>query len=162
MEKTTTEAAETVFVVVVVHYDHYRFQENVGATADVEMARSIASKEAVKNMTRGSREPLSVIEDEVESAAQDQQKNDHIWIQAIPMNLDSARSEGTSKPCSQYLPLMEIPPEVHAAAETLFIFFETKGMREWQFSHVAARRLVVNLERQVEELRDHIALLTGC
>jgi len=59
--------------------------------------------------------------------------------------------------CSQYIPLMEIPPEVHEAAETLFVFFEKAGMREWQFSHVADRRLVVNLERQVEDLRAQIS-----
>jgi len=57
---------------------------------------------------------------------------------------------------SQYIPFVEIPPEVHSAAETLFMFFEKAGMREWQFSHVADRRLVVNLERQVEHLHNQI------
>jgi hypothetical protein len=68
-----------------------------------------------------------------------------------------AGSDCSSTPCSQYIPFMEIPPEVHAAAETLFIFFEKAGMRGWQFSHVADRRLVVNLERQVEDLRTQIS-----
>lgn len=53
-----------------------------------------------------------------------------------------------SPPCSQYLPLSDIPPEVHEAAETLFVFFEQQGMRRWEFSHVADRRLVSELEGQ--------------
>jgi hypothetical protein len=76
----------------------------------------------------------------------------------MPNDTDNtAGSDCPSTPCSQYISFMEIPPEVHAAAETLFIFFEKAGMREWQFSHVADRRLVVNLERQVEDLRTQIS-----
>jgi hypothetical protein len=70
---------------------------------------------------------------------------------------NTAGSDCPAATCSQYIPFMEIPPEVHAAAETLFLFFEKEGMREWQFSHVADRRLVVNLERQVEDLRAQVS-----
>ena len=59
----------------------------------------------------------------------------------------------TETPGSQYLPFTEIPKEVHDAAETLFIYFERQGMRRWEFSHVADRRLVVELERQRDTLK---------
>lgn len=58
-----------------------------------------------------------------------------------------------SAPCSQYISFMDIPPEVHAAAETLFSYFERQGMREWEFSHVADRRLVGKLERERDSAR---------
>lgn len=66
------------------------------------------------------------------------------------------KADCPSAPCSQYIPFIEIPPEAHAAAETLYIFFEKAGMREWQFSHVADRRLVVNLERERDEAREEV------
>ena len=50
-----------------------------------------------------------------------------------------------------YIPLGEIPAEVHSAANVLNVFFETKGMREWQFSAIADRRLVNRLERELAE-----------
>ena len=59
-------------------------------------------------------------------------------------------------PCLQYIPYVDIPEEVHAAARTLNIFFEKQGMREWEFSHLADRRLVTKLERERDEAR-HLA-----
>lgn len=56
-------------------------------------------------------------------------------------------------PKYDYISFLDIPPEIYQASEALFVYFEKKGMREWQFSHVADRRLVNNLERQLEELR---------
>jgi hypothetical protein len=54
-------------------------------------------------------------------------------------------------PCSQYIPFVEIPEEIHAAAETLYFYFEKHGMRHWEFSYVADRRLVTKLERELDE-----------
>jgi len=56
-------------------------------------------------------------------------------------------------PCSQYIPFVEIPEEIHAAAQTLNIYFEKQGMREWEFSYLADRRLVTKLERKRDELK---------
>lgn len=56
-------------------------------------------------------------------------------------------------PCSQYIPFVDIPEEIHSAAQTLHIYFEKQGMREWEFSAVADRRLVTKLERERDELK---------
>ena len=53
-----------------------------------------------------------------------------------------------------YLPFAHVPPEINEAAEKLHVFFERQGMREWQYSHVADRRLVNKLERERNELQD--------
>ena len=50
---------------------------------------------------------------------------------------------------SQYIPFVNIPEEVHAAALALQIYFEQQGQREWQFSAVADRPLVNKLEREL-------------
>jgi len=78
----------------------------------------------------------------------------------VLMKIEETRKTGEleTPPRSQYLPLGEIPVKVHEAAETLFTFFEERGFREWQFSHVAARRLVVSLERKIEELSNQANL----
>jgi hypothetical protein len=67
-----------------------------------------------------------------------------------------------ASPCSQYIPFVDIPEEIHAAAQTLHIYFEKHGMREWEFSYLADRRLVTKLERERDEfkaallaMRDH-------
>lgn len=54
---------------------------------------------------------------------------------------------------SQYIPFVNIPEEVHAAALALQIYFEKQGQREWQFSAVADRRLVNKLERELIEAK---------
>jgi len=54
---------------------------------------------------------------------------------------------------SQYIPFVDIPEEVHAAALALQFYFEQQGQREWQFSAVADRRLVSKLERERDEMR---------
>lgn len=48
-----------------------------------------------------------------------------------------------------YLPFSYIPPEINEAAEKIHLFFEKQGMREWQYSHVADRRLVNKLEHEL-------------
>ena len=48
-----------------------------------------------------------------------------------------------------YIPFTHLPTEITEAAETLHVFFEKQGMREWQYSHVADRRLVNKLEREL-------------
>lgn len=49
-----------------------------------------------------------------------------------------------------YNPLSSL--DILEAAETLHVFFEKQGIREWEFSHVADRRLVDKLERENHEL----------
>ena len=56
-------------------------------------------------------------------------------------------------PCSAYIPFTEIPSSVLKAAETMYIYFEKQGMREWEFSYVADRRLVSKLERERDDLK---------
>jgi hypothetical protein len=50
-----------------------------------------------------------------------------------------------------YIPLMQIPQEVHDAAQTLENYFKKQGMRYWQFLDVADRQLVTKLERERDE-----------
>lgn len=57
-----------------------------------------------------------------------------------------------ASPCSQYIPFMDTPDEIHASAKILHRFFEIQGMSEWEFSAVADRRLVVKLKRENERL----------
>ena len=57
-----------------------------------------------------------------------------------------------------YIPFTHLPTEVTEAAETLHVFFEKQGMREWQYSHVADRRLVNKLERELNAAK---AALSG-
>lgn len=68
----------------------------------------------------------------------------------------NASSDSSPLPCSQYLPLSQIPTEVHAAAETIFTFFERQGIREWEFSHIADRRLVGKLERERDAYKSEL------
>jgi len=56
-----------------------------------------------------------------------------------------------------YFPFSHIPPEINKAAETLHLFFAKQGLREWQFSHVADRRLVAKLERELDEAKNNLA-----
>jgi len=56
--------------------------------------------------------------------------------------------------CSPYIPFVDIPEEIHAAAQTLHIYFEKQGMREWEFSYLADRRLVTKLERENARLME--------
>ena len=46
------------------------------------------------------------------------------------------------------------PPEMREAADKLHSYFELRGSREWQFSHVADRRLVLRMEKQATQLRE--------
>ena len=62
---------------------------------------------------------------------------------------DTPETDDLASP--KYLDLSEIPASVNQAAETLFMFFEEKGMKSWQFSYVADRRLVVQLERERDD-----------
>lgn len=55
-----------------------------------------------------------------------------------------------------YLTFSLLPPEINEAAETLHMFFEKQGMREWQYSHVADRRLVNKLETDIAELNERL------
>jgi hypothetical protein len=50
-----------------------------------------------------------------------------------------------------YIPLNPIPEEISNAARTLHVYFEKQGLREWEFSYVADRRLVIKLERELNE-----------
>jgi hypothetical protein len=58
-----------------------------------------------------------------------------------------------------YIPFVNIPEEVHAAALALQIYFEQQGQREWQFSAVADRRLVNKLERERDALCKALELI---
>jgi len=55
-----------------------------------------------------------------------------------------------------YIPFTHLPTEVTEAAETLHVFFEKQGMREWQYSHVADRRLVNKLERELNAAKANL------
>jgi len=50
-----------------------------------------------------------------------------------------------------YIPLNRIPEEISNAARTLHVYFETQDLREWEFSCVADRKLVIKLERELNE-----------
>lgn len=81
------ENEATIFVIVEVTYDYYRFQENRGAATDIETARAIAAEQAV---IRGYRdEALPVIEESVESSGCDYSERAHIWIERWPQNAES-------------------------------------------------------------------------
>ena len=62
----------------------------------------------------------------------------------------------TDTPQTAYIPLSDIPSAVKEAAEGMHNFFEKQGLREWQFSHVADRRLVIKLERDIAELNERL------
>lgn len=51
-----------------------------------------------------------------------------------------------------YIPLTEIPQEVLDAVEKVETFFETQGMRGWQFRGLADRRLVTELEWKIANM----------
>lgn len=55
-----------------------------------------------------------------------------------------------------YTPFTHLPTEITDAAETLHVFFEKQGMRGWQYSHVADRRLVDELERELNAAKAEI------
>jgi hypothetical protein len=82
MSQTTT-----IYVVVNVSYDYYRFQENVGAALDIETARNIAKafrdkpKQIGKSLHYFNRN-LEIVEDHDESWGQfrDRERN-HIFIE---------------------------------------------------------------------------------
>ena len=57
---------------------------------------------------------------------------------------------------ANYIPLDKIPEEVLQAAETLNNFFESQGMKYWEFSYVADRRLVSKLERENKDLLEKL------
>ena len=52
--------------------------------------------------------------------------------------------------------LSNLPPEINEAAQALHVFFEKQGMREWQYFHVADRRLVNKLKTDIAELNDRL------
>ena len=69
-------------------------------------------------------------------------------MNAEPLRHDSAIGSN----CNQYIPFVEIPHEIHAAANTLNSYFEQQGLREWEFACVADRRLVTKLEREIARM----------
>lgn len=64
-----------IYVIVYVSYDHYRFQENMGATTEMEDARSIAKKALVEQGE------MPIIECGIESLECDSTERRHIWIE---------------------------------------------------------------------------------
>jgi len=77
-DKTTLN--QLIFVVVFVNYDWYRFQENIGAATDIEVARKLANDyvEGYVDLT-----DLPVIEGDLESSNLDDSETPHIWIQKM-------------------------------------------------------------------------------
>lgn len=71
----------TIFVIVKVSYDYYRFQENLGATASLEEARLIASTNASRPNSKHS---LRVVECRLESEEMDTPEICHILIEQWP------------------------------------------------------------------------------
>jgi hypothetical protein len=80
---SSLSACSAVFVVVMVSYDYYRFQDNLGATTDLDAARAIAARESE---SRGYDGPLPIIEDAVQSSNMDSPETRHIWIEVFLQN----------------------------------------------------------------------------
>ena len=55
-----------------------------------------------------------------------------------------------------YLSPIEIPQEIHQAAETLSRFFTKNGLDYWRFRGIADSRLTNKLEREKEDLESAI------
>jgi hypothetical protein len=75
-----------IYVVVFVSYDYYRFQENVGATLDIESARKIAEdlRESPRHIGNSEYYPyrdLQVIEDPALSFGQSSDERNHFFIE---------------------------------------------------------------------------------
>lgn len=79
---------ETIFVVVLVTYDYYRFQTNLAATRSFDQALQIAKAEAGKRSAHGE---FTVTWSAEESANMDDQEKRHIWIEAF-INIDVQKS----------------------------------------------------------------------
>lgn len=75
--------SDTIFVVVLVTYDYYRFQTNLAATRSFEQALQIANRS-----THGE---FPVIWCAQESASMDDREKSHIWIEAF-INIDDKES----------------------------------------------------------------------
>lgn len=76
-QRSSKASSATIFVVVDVTYDYYRFQANVGATTDLEQARKIAAHYA-------QRDSLPIIEDGEVSKSMDDPESPHLWIERFP------------------------------------------------------------------------------
>ena len=64
-----------------------------------------------------------------------------------------------SEPClesggARYVPVSDVPADVHAAAATLAGYFESQDMRFWEFLSVCDRNLVDRQEEEISRLRD--------
>lgn len=57
---------------------------------------------------------------------------------------------------NHYISPIEIPQEIHQAAETLSYFFAKKGLDYWRFRGIADSRLANKLEREKEDLESAI------
>lgn len=68
----------SIFVVVLVNYDYYRFQDNLGASTSIEKAREIAAQKAKEYGYDGD---LPVIEDAEKSSDMDSSETGHVWIE---------------------------------------------------------------------------------
>lgn len=79
--------------------------------------------------------------------------NGQFCVMGLPVDISKVACWSNYPRGIQYAPLEleKVPPEIDEAAETLFTFFEKAGVRDWQFSHVADRRLVWKLESQLKE-----------
>lgn len=66
---------KNIYVIVLVTYDYYRFQENLGASTSLKKARAMANNQAKE------RDGIPVIEDAEKSQAMRHNEEHHIWIE---------------------------------------------------------------------------------
>lgn len=82
-DQLTDGASDSIFVIVWVDYDYYRFQDNLAATTDLEEARAIAAEKAESLRFV---DVLPVIESAAESSSMDARETSHIWIESFPQD----------------------------------------------------------------------------
>lgn len=71
---------ETFYVIVLVTYDYYRFQENLAVTTQLDHAMAIAKSEVEKRKRTGL---LPIIQHAEISSNMDMEEDQHIWIQEL-------------------------------------------------------------------------------
>lgn len=87
---TSKCSCSSLFVIVHVTYDYYRYQFNIGASTDIDTARKIAINYKKEKEYDGE-PPLPIIEDKDKSSDMDSPETNHIWIEVFPQNLIKLR-----------------------------------------------------------------------
>ena len=85
LSELAAPVGSAIYVIVRVTYDYFRYQDNEGASADLDEARKIARAAAVRCARDD--DPWRVIESEEESRSLDDAETAHIWIEYWPNNV---------------------------------------------------------------------------